>query len=237
MSLESYCSNPTCGRRYLFPAGSAGRSVRCNACGQTFIAGGTTTVNVPRAPAGPRPPASLPQVPAAPAAPVRTPSATAPALASETSEPMSLSPDSLISGQVNVTLASTLDTSLGRFVVRDRLGAGAFGTVYRAYDPHLEREVALKVPNPGSMDTPKRVERFLREAKAAARLRHPHIVPVFDAGQDGDRYYIASAFIDGQPLAEAIAEDGMEFERAARISGTWPKPSRTRTVKVSFTAT
>src|SRR5438067_12819429 len=67
------------------------------------------------------------------------------------------------------------------------------------------------------LDTPKRVERFLREAKAAARLRHPHIVPVFDAGQDGDRYYIASAFIDGKPLAEAIPEEGMDFDRAARI--------------------
>jgi WD40 repeat protein/tRNA A-37 threonylcarbamoyl transferase component Bud32 len=223
MSLESYCSNPTCGRRYVFPSGSAGRSVRCNACGQTFIAGGTTTVNVPRPPAAP--PAPPPHAPAppihiltatAPVAPARPPAAPPPAIAVMSVE--SLSPDSLISGQVNVTLASTLDTSLGRFVVRDRLGAGAFGTVFRAFDPHLEREVALKVPNPGSMDTPKRVERFLREAKAAARLRHPHIVPVFDAGQDGDSYYIASAFIDGQPLAEAISEEGVDFDRAARIT-------------------
>jgi tRNA A-37 threonylcarbamoyl transferase component Bud32 len=107
--------------------------------------------------------------------------------------------------------------TVGRFVVRGKLGAGAFGTVYRAYDPNLNREVALKIPNPGAMDTPQRVERFLREAKAAAILRHPHIVPVFDAGQDGGNYYIASAFINGKPLSGTIEEHGTDFTRAARI--------------------
>ena len=107
--------------------------------------------------------------------------------------------------------------TVGRFLVRGKLGAGAFGTVYRAYDPNLNREVALKIPNPGAMDSPQRVERFLREAKAAANLRHPHIVPVFDAGHDGDRYYIASAFIDGKPLSDTIEERGTDFPRAARV--------------------
>src|SRR6476661_2672248 len=64
--------------------------------------------------------------------------------------------------------------AVGRFRVVGKVGAGAFGTVYRAYDPHLDREVALKVPKPGVLDTPDRVERFLREAKAAANLRHPN---------------------------------------------------------------
>jgi hypothetical protein len=59
-------------------------------------------------------------------------------------------------------------TILGRFQIRERLGAGAFGTVYRAYDPQLDREIALKVPQAGVLDSPKRVERFLREARAAA---------------------------------------------------------------------
>ena len=61
--------------------------------------------------------------------------------------------------------------AIGRFQVRQRLGAGGFGTVYRAYDPQLEREVALKVPHPGSLQSATAVERFLREAKAAARRR------------------------------------------------------------------
>jgi WD40 repeat protein len=95
---------------------------------------------------------------------------------------------------------------VGRFEVRARLGAGAFGGVYRAHDPQLDREVALKVPHPGTLDSPARVQRFLREAKAAANLRHPNIVPLYETGRDGDRYYIASAFIPGTTLAEALAE-------------------------------
>src|SRR5262249_41823775 len=83
----------------------------------------------------------------------------------------------------------------GRYEVRGELGAGAFGTVYRAYDPHLEREVALKVLARDTLSSPQAVERFQREARAAARMLHPHIVPVYDAGKHEDVYYIASALI------------------------------------------
>jgi WD40 repeat protein len=108
--------------------------------------------------------------------------------------------------------------AIGRFQLRARLGAGAFGTVYRAYDPQLEREVALKVPQAGVLESSQRVERFLREAKAAAGLHHPNIVPVYDAGSADSAYYIASAFIEGKALAAAIREDrGMGLRRAAQI--------------------
>ena len=103
----------------------------------------------------------------------------------------------------NPTTASAL-TRIGRFQIRERLGSGAFGTVYRAFDGQLERDVAIKVPQAGLLTTPDLVQRFMREAKAAARLTHPYIVPVYDAGRDGDQYYIASEFIDGQPLSEII---------------------------------
>jgi predicted Ser/Thr protein kinase len=119
---------------------------------------------------------------------------------------------------VPMATPAQVENGICRFVVKGKLGAGAFGTVYRAYDPHLDREVALKVPHPAVLESPKKVERFLREAKAAARLRHPHIVPVFDAGTDGGRPYIATAFINGRPLSEAIEEGGMEYDRAARIA-------------------
>jgi serine/threonine protein kinase len=107
--------------------------------------------------------------------------------------------------------------AVGRFRVRRKLGEGAFGAVYRAYDPQLDREVAVKVPHPAVLANPKRVERFLREAKAAARLRHPHIVPVFDAGKDGEGLYIASAFVEGKPLSDVVGEAGTDFPRAARL--------------------
>src|SRR5262249_39289225 len=74
-----------------------------------------------------------------------------------------------------------------------------------------------KVPQAAVLDSPKRVERFLREARAAAGLRHPSIVPVYDAGEDGEVRYIASAFIEGRPLSGAVEEKGMDCRRAARI--------------------
>jgi hypothetical protein len=110
-----------------------------------------------------------------------------------------------------------LPSRVGRFQVRARLGAGAFGAVYRAYDPQLEREVALKVPHPGSLQSATAVERFLREAKAAARLRHPHIVPVYEAGSDHTHHYIATAFIDGCTLAQANEERRLDPRRAAAV--------------------
>jgi serine/threonine protein kinase len=121
---------------------------------------------------------------------------------------------------------------VGRFQVRARLGGGAFGTVYRAHDPQMDREVAVKVPLPGTLDDPRRLERFLREARAAARLRHPHIVPVFEAGGEGPNYYLATAFIDGRPLsalsrpARWSAYGGAKCRFACRRAGLRPRSRR-----------
>jgi len=93
---------------------------------------------------------------------------------------------------------------IGRFQVIRPLGMGGFGAVYLARDPQLDRDVALKIPRPGTLDDPEVKERFYREAKAAARLRHPYIVPVYDAGEDQGQHYIASAYIKGKPLNEVI---------------------------------
>jgi formylglycine-generating enzyme required for sulfatase activity len=112
-----------------------------------------------------------------------------------------------------------LPPQVGRFQVRARLGEGAFGTVYRAYDPQLDREVALKVPLPGRLDGPQQVERFLREGRAAARLRHPHIVPLFEASGEPPLFYLASAFVHGRTLAAALAEAPLGFHEAARVVG------------------
>lgn len=114
-------------------------------------------------------------------------------------------------------IGSSPPQRIGRFEIRARLGEGAFGTVYRAYDPHLDREVALKVAKPGMLTTPLRIDRFLREARASAQLRHPHIVPVHDAGRDGDFYFIAAAFIEGQTLEQAIDARTFDFRRSARV--------------------
>lgn len=91
----------------------------------------------------------------------------------------------------------------GRFKVLAVLGQGAFGTVYRAFDPLLDREVALKVPR-FSRDDFVMMERFHREAKSAARLHHPNIVALYEHGQTEDGPYLVSEFVDGETLFHVI---------------------------------
>ena len=82
---------------------------------------------------------------------------------------------------------------LGRFEIEGTLGQGGFGIVYLARDPMLSRRVALKVPRPEVLISPEVRRRFLREARAAAGLDHPHIIPVVEAGEIGPFAYIVSA--------------------------------------------
>ena len=110
-----------------------------------------------------------------------------------------------------------LPVRVARFLVRSRIGEGSFGRVYRAYDEHLDREVAVKVAKSETLDSPKRVRRFLQEARTAAQLQHPHIVPVFDAGKDGNQYYIAAAFIAGKDLEGTLEAGRMDARRSAEV--------------------
>jgi len=110
-----------------------------------------------------------------------------------------------------------MGSRLGRFCIQSLLGEGKHAAVYRAYDPVLERDVALKVPRQGVLMTAKAIARFLGEAKALARLRHPRIVPVYEAGCVGDRHYIAMALIEGHSLAEEMANHPIAYYRAAQI--------------------
>jgi eukaryotic-like serine/threonine-protein kinase len=117
--------------------------------------------------------------------------------------------------------ASELPTTIGRYRIRGELGRGGFGIVFQAYDPHLGREVALKVPRPEAVLTPELRERFLREARAAAVLDHPNVVPVYDAGEVGPVCYIASAYCPGTTLGawlKARAEPVPWREAAALVA-------------------
>ncbi len=82
------------------------------------------------------------------------------------------------------------------------MGRGGFGVVFLAEDSVLGRQVALKVPRPEVLVTPEVGRRFLREAEAASRLDHPHIVPVYEVGEEGLICYIASAYCEGLTLAQ-----------------------------------
>jgi eukaryotic-like serine/threonine-protein kinase len=107
-------------------------------------------------------------------------------------------------------------SEVGRLKVERQLGEGGSSIVYLAYDTVLKRQVALKLPRGPHLANPKARERFLREAQAAALLRHPNIVPVYGAGEVAGSFHITLAYCPGPTLAEwledRLAEGGPEAE-------------------------
>jgi tRNA A-37 threonylcarbamoyl transferase component Bud32 len=111
--------------------------------------------------------------------------------------------------------APAIPVGLDRYELRDVIGRGAFGVVYRAWDKALDRVVALKRPRPGILDGPGSIDRFLREARRAGALAHPHIVPVFDAGSSDGEPYLVSALVEGRNLADELVARRPDFRQAA----------------------
>ena len=121
--------------------------------------------------------------------------------------------------------------TIGRYAVIERLGQGGMGVVYRAWDPDLRRQVAIKVisspraatadpaaPDSAGVDDDL-FERFAREAQAAASLAHPNIVTIFDCGRHVGRPYIVMELVDGRTLAQAIhADAGMPLARRVELA-------------------
>jgi tRNA A-37 threonylcarbamoyl transferase component Bud32/tetratricopeptide (TPR) repeat protein len=113
---------------------------------------------------------------------------------------------------------AALPRSIGKFEVLEQLGRGAFGTVYKARDPELQRIVAVKVPRTGSFATIEEEERFLREARAAAQLSHPGIVPVLEIAHDRGVPYIVSEYVEGLTLADVLTARRPGFRQAAEMT-------------------
>ncbi|HET7518744.1 MAG TPA: protein kinase [Actinomycetes bacterium] len=103
----------------------------------------------------------------------------------------------------------------GRYQLGSLLGVGGMASVYVATDRLLERQVAVKVLSPSDAQDPVFVERFRREARAAARLNHPNIVAVFDSGADADQPYLVMEYVPGQSLAQLLARQGRLAPRRA----------------------
>ncbi|HUR52847.1 MAG TPA: serine/threonine-protein kinase, partial [Gemmataceae bacterium] len=111
---------------------------------------------------------------------------------------------------------------IGRFELRRQLGKGGCGIVFLAYDPKLQRELALKIPRPEMLMSEDARRRLIREALAAAEFDHPNLVPVFETGEIGPVCYIATAFCPGQTLAEWLERQSypVPLRQAARLVAT-----------------
>src|SRR3954468_120271 len=117
-----------------------------------------------------------------------------------------------------------LDPTTGRplqvagYRIEEVAGRGGMGVVYRAQHLHLGRTVALKLLNPELAASEEFRERFIREARAAAELEHPNIVPVYDAGEVEGRLYLAMKFIEGSDLAQLLEKEGrLAAERTMQL--------------------
>jgi hypothetical protein len=98
-----------------------------------------------------------------------------------------------------------IGTELGRYVLLDRLGAGAMGLVYSAYDAQLDRKIAIKIMKAGRSGADAAgggAARLMREAQALARLSHPNVVPIYDVGLLGDRVWVALEYVEGWTVRE-----------------------------------
>lgn len=108
-------------------------------------------------------------------------------------------------------------TRMGRYELLESLGAGAFGAVWRARDVELDREVAIKVPRPGREIDADAEERFQREARSAAQLKHPHIVSVHDVGRHHETLFMVSDLVRGVSLAEWLRSSPPGFRESAEV--------------------
>jgi serine/threonine protein kinase len=127
-------------------------------------------------------------------------------------EPRGAPPGAPPSVTLDVKVATDLPEHFGRYRVLKRLGRGAMGTVYLADDTQLGRQVALKVPHfrtagKSRAPSPHDLDRFYREARAAATLDHPNLCPVYEIGQVEGIPYLTMAYIRGRPLSKSIDPD------------------------------
>src|SRR5262249_5280491 len=106
---------------------------------------------------------------------------------------------------------------LGKFTLLDRVRAGSFGGAWKARDTELNRLVAVEIPHAGYPPDGKDQDRFLREARSAALLRHPGIVPVHEVGHEEGLSYLVCAFIEGLTLTDLLKARRLSFTETAAL--------------------
>src|SRR5574341_541919 len=116
-------------------------------------------------------------------------------------------------------MSDLIGKTLGPYRILAQIGVGGMATVYKAYQPSMDRYVAVKVlPHYLSQDQ-EFVKRFQREARAIARLEHAHILPVHDYGESESITYIAMRYVDAGTLKQRIAQGPLPLDEINRIIG------------------
>ncbi|MEO8436331.1 MAG: protein kinase [Pyrinomonadaceae bacterium] len=122
-----------------------------------------------------------------------------------------------------ILMSITAGTLLGRYEIRSMIGAGGMGEVYRAHDPKLQREVAVKILPLAVSQDPARLQRFEQEAHAASRLNHPNILSIYDVGAHDGISFIVSELLEGETLRARMQDGALPgrtvFDFAAQIAG------------------
>jgi len=111
-------------------------------------------------------------------------------------------------------MALRTGAQLGPYEIQGSLGAGGMGEVYRARDPRLQRDVAVKILPEDAAADPDRRRRFENEARAVAALNHPHILAVHDVGNDGDVSYVVFELVEGETLRKRLTREALPTRKA-----------------------
>src|SRR3984893_3017453 len=135
----------------------------------------------------------------------------------EISNSMDKSPERVVNPQ-NELLTLTAGSRFGRYEILGALGAGGMGEVYRARDPHLGRDVAIKILSRKLSEGKLNVKRFKQEAGSASALNHPNIVTIFELGEVDSTYYIAMELIEGDLLREMLRAGRIPLQTVIRIA-------------------
>lgn len=124
---------------------------------------------------------------------------------------------SLVPNTVSTVTQRVAQRDIGHFKLKQRLGMGAFGEVWQAYDSQLQRDVAIKIPRNQDLDA-EDSEKFFREARAAAQLQHPSIVGIHEVGRHEDQIYIVSDLVQGVTLADRLTKGHFGAREAAELA-------------------
>jgi serine/threonine protein kinase len=115
------------------------------------------------------------------------------------------------------TSPDLIGANIRGYELLERIGAGGFGAVYRAYQTTISREVAIKIILPGWANNPEFIRRFETEAQVIARLEHPHIIPLHDYWRDPSGAYLVMRYLRGGSIRDALREGPYDLESTSRL--------------------